>query len=71
VVLLYPLTGFSIETVASGTIAPVASVTVPETVPEFPADCAHRLEMHKEKQIAIAAKMTRREDVFINNPLEF
>jgi len=46
-------------------------VTIPETVPAFPADCAHRLEMLKEKQIAIAAKMTRRVDVFINNPLEF
>jgi hypothetical protein len=40
-------------------------------VPEFPAVCAHRPGVRNEKHIAIAAKMTRRIDVYINNPLEF
>jgi hypothetical protein len=57
------------ETVAPARTAPVGSATVPLIVPEF--DCAHRPGILNEKQIAIAAKMTRRVDVYIYNPLQF
>jgi hypothetical protein len=38
-------------------------------VPPFPADCAHIPDPINEKQIAIAAKMTRRIDVYMSYPL--
>ena len=48
----------------------VAVLSVPWMVPPFPADWAHIPDPLNEKQIAIAAKMTRRIDVFMSYPLK-
>ena len=45
-----PLTGFSMVTAAPGTTAPEESVTVPTTVPEFPADWARRVTGNEDKK---------------------
>jgi hypothetical protein len=54
-----------------GTMAPVASMTVPTMVPELPADSACAAARLIDKKMTNAAKTARRIGVLIHYPSEF
>jgi hypothetical protein len=64
-----PLMAFARVTVALAMTAPEGSVTVPEMVPAFPADCAKRLVAASARaRLRDATEMPRRLDVCMGSP---